>query len=184
MCEFIWDKVRKILPWALFLAACGVFCYALMKHAGEDTAALVGLAAIGIAVFLVGYMVCCALRDVLRWRRDFTLAAAMDEFREAEVIHVNVRAGRERLFFNTVALEYSAIRSMLCSRELISTLHGEANWWFILHAVRTDGKAFKVLLIMEKTVPGTRDEAVALFTRVMDIVARHNHQANLRYPSF
>ena len=186
MLYFIWDKVRKILPVSLFMAACGTLCYLLMKHAGEDAAAWVGLATIGIAVGLVLLMVFYALRDLLRWRREFDVAAAMDDFRDAEALHPNCRAGRDRLFFNNVALEYGDIRTLYCTYEHTTSNRGYVNWWYILYAVRTDGKKFRVLPIQErpKTKEASRAEATALFKRIMDLVAEMNPDADLRYPDY
>ena len=184
MLRFIWDKVRKILPVSLCVAACGTFCYLLMKHAGEDEAALVGLAAIGIACFLVGYMFFCGLRDVLRLRRDFILAETMDEFQAADVIHPNLRMGDQHLFFNTVTLAYEDISEIYCAYEPLSGLRGQTTWWFILYALDQNHKNRRVLLIQEKEAVRSRKEATELFTRVIDIVAGKNPAAVLHYPDY
>lgn len=184
MLRFIWDKVRKVLPVALLLTASGIFCYLLMKHAGEDTAALVGLFAIGVAILLISMMAFDAVRDLLRWRRDFDVASAMDDYREAEQVHPNARLGRERIFFNRVALEYRAIQSMHCTYEHTTSTRGYVTYWFILYAVRADGKKFRVLLVQEKKNQDSKGQATALFSRIMDAVRAHNPQADLRYPVY
>jgi len=184
MLRFIWDKVRKILPVSLLLTVSGTLCYLLMKHAGEDTAALVGLFAIGVAILLIGLMVFYALRDLLRWRREFNVAAALDDYCAAKILHPNARAGRDRLFFNSVALEYGDIRSMYCMYESTTSTRGYVNWWYILYALRTDGKKFRVLLVQEKKKQDSRAQAAALFGSIMDIVKQKNPQAELLYPDF
>lgn len=186
MFRYIWDKVWSLLPVSLFMAGCGTLCYVLMKRAGEEAAAWVGLATIGIAIYLLVWIAFRALLDVMRWRRDFVLADAMDEYKEAEVVHRLVRLGRERLFFNTAALEYAAIRSMYCSYESHTTARGEVQWWFILYVVRLDGKKFRVLLIQEKEKKKAecRAEATTAFTRILDVVAARNPRIELAYPYF
>jgi hypothetical protein len=56
----------------------------------------------------------------------------------------------------------------------------------MLYAVRTDGKKFRVLPIQErpKAKAASRAEATALFTRIMDLVAEMNPDADLRYPDY
>lgn len=184
MLYFIWDKVRKILPAALLVGGSGTLCFLLMRHAGEDAAAWVGLATIGIAVGLVLLMVFYALRDLLRWRKAFDVAAAMDDFRDAQALHPNCRAGQDRLFFNSVALEYGDIRTLYCTYEHTTSARGYVNWWYMLYAVRTDGKKFRVLPIQERPKAASRAEATALFTRIMDLVAEMNPDADLRYPDY
>lgn len=184
MLRFIWDKVRKILPVSLCVAASGTFCYLLMKHAGEDEAALVGLAAIGIACSLVGYMLFCGLRDVLRLRRDFILAETMEEFQAADMIHPNLRMGDQHLFFNTVTLAYRDISEMYCAYEPHAGLRGQTTWWFILYALDDNNKKHRMLLIQEKKHQDTKAEATRLFTQVMDVVAGKNPDAQLRYPDY
>lgn len=184
MLRFIWDKVRKVLPISLLLAALGIVFYIMMKHAGEDVAALLGLFDIGVALLLIGMMVCGAVRDLLRWRRDFDVASALDDYREAEQVHPNARLGRERVFFNRVALEYRAIQSMHCTYEHTAFLRGHVTWWYMLYAVRADGKKFRVLLVQEKKNQDSKGKATALFSRIMDAVRAHNPQADLRYPAY
>ena len=184
MLRFIWDKVRKILPAACFVSACGAPCFFIMKHAGEDEAALVGLATIFIGVGLVGYMVFCGLRDALRLRDNFTLDETMDEFQDAWRIHPNLRIGDKHLFFNTVTLAYPDIRGMYCTYEPVAHLNGETSWWFILYALDADDKKRRMLLIKEIDPAGTKAEATRLFTQVMDVVAGKNPEAELRYPDY
>lgn len=168
---------------SLLLVASGTLCFLLMRHAGEDAASLVGVGAICIGIGLSGWIGLLAFRDVRRWRRDFSLYEAMDEYKEAERVHRLIRLGKERLFFNTAALEYDSIRSMFCTYEHTTTLHGKTYWWFILHAVRADGKEFRVLLIQDKG-DESKAEATELFTRIMDRVAASHPGMYLRYPNF
>lgn len=184
MLRFIWDKVRKMLPISLLMAVLGIVFYIMMKRAGEDAAALVGLFDIGVAVLLIGWMVAAAVRDLLRWRREFDVAAALDDYHDAERVHPNARLGRERVFFNTVALEYRAIRSMYCTHEYTTSTRGYVTYWFMLYAERTDGKRFRVLLVQEKKNQDSKGQATALFTRIMDTVSEKNPLAELRYPAF
>lgn len=186
MFRYVWDKVWSLLPVSMLLAGCGTLCYVLMKKAGEEVAAWVGLATIGIAVFLLVWISFRALLDVMRWRRDFVLAEALDEYKEAEVVHHRVRLGRERLFFNTAALEYDTIHSLYCTYESHTTAHGEVQWWFILNAIRLDGKKFRVLLIQEKEKKKAecKAEAITAFTRILDVAAQRNPQIQLTYPHY
>lgn len=184
MLRFIWDKVRKMLLVALMMAALGVVFYIMMKRAGEDAAALVGLYDIGVAILLIVLMIFYAVRDLRRWRKEFSTAAVMDDFQDSERIHPNARVGRDHLFFNNVALEYENIRAMYCTYESTTSLRGYVNRWYILYAERTDGKRFRVLLIQEKKKRDSKAEATALYSRIMDIVAEKNPQAELRYPAF
>lgn len=184
MLRFIWDKVRKVLPISLLLAVLGIVFYVMMKRAGEDLAALLGLFDIGVAILLIGMMVFSAVRDLLRWRKEFDVAAAMDDYHDAKQLHPNARLGRERIFFNRVALEYGVIRSMYCTYESTVSTRGHVNRWFILYAVRTDGKQFRVLLVQEKANQDSRTQATELFSRIMNIVSQHNPQAELRYPAY
>ena len=183
MFRYIWDRVRTILPVSLLLVASGTLCFLLMRHAGEDAASLVGVGGICIGVGLSGWIGLLAYKDVRRWRKDFSLAEAMDEYREAECVHELVRLGKERLFFNTAALEYASIRSMFCTHEHTSTLRGQVYWWYILHAVRLDGKEFRVLLIQDKD-DDSKAKATELFTRIIDRVAAKHPNMYLRYPNF
>lgn len=184
MFRFIWDKVWKILPAACFVSASGALCFFIMKHAGEDEAALVGLATIFIGIGLVVYMAFCGLRDAMRLRDDFTLDETMDEFQAAWQIHPNLRVGDKHLFFNTVTLAYPDIREMYCTYEPVAHLNGETSWWFILYAVDMDYKKHRMLLLQEKKHEDTKAEAIRLFTQVMDFVADKNKYTALQYPDY
>lgn len=181
MLRFIWDKIRSILHISLLLIVIGGGCALMFWHAGEDIPALVGLFTLGMGLFLPVYMLFFALRDALRWRRDFTLGEAMDEYESAQHLYPELRAGKTILFSNTVSLEYTVIRSMFCSHEHTSSARGHVTWWYILYAVSTEGKKHSLVRIEDQD---SREEAAELFTRVMKLVAERNPQADLRYPEF
>lgn len=184
MLRFIWDKVRKLLPVALMMIAMGIVFYAMMKHAGEDAAALLGLFDIGVGLLLIGMMLFSAVRDLVRWRRELGVAAALDDYLDAEQVHPNARLGKDRVFFNMVSLAYWEIRTMYCTHEYTTSNRGYVTWWYILYAERTDGKRFRALLVEEKKGQDGKAQATAVFTRIMDEVKSKNPGAQLRYPSF